>query len=106
MPLALIVAAWILVMTGIRGNYTDLGKQFQSDVMSQGGFFNFLVGIIGIAIFFRLIGMPNAGRAFLILVILAFLLQNANVLTTLESIAAPAAATPAPNSVPPTILGS
>lgn len=91
MPLALIVVAWILIMTGIRGDYAALGQSFSTDVMSKGGFFNFGVGIVGIAAFFRLIGLPNAGRAFLILVIVAYLLQNQNVLTALEQVAAPSA---------------
>lgn len=86
MPLALVVIAWILIMTGINGNYAALGQQFNNDVLGQGGFFNFLVGIVGIAVFFRVVDMPNAGRVFIGLVILAYLLQNANVLTSLESV--------------------
>ena len=88
MALALVAIAWLLVMTGINGNYTAVGNQMQSDFP---GFVNYLAGIIGIAVFFRLIDMPNAGRVFLILVLVAFLMQNTNVLTQLESVTGTAA---------------
>lgn len=97
MPLALIALAWLLVMTGINGNYTNVGNAFEQDVMGQGGsgggFLNFLVGIVGIAVFFRMLGMPNAGRVFLILIIIVFILQNQGVLTALESLGASTTAT-------------
>ena len=83
MALALVAIAWLLVMTGINGNYTAVGNQMQADFP---GFVNYLAGIIGIAVFFRLIDMPNAGRVFLILVLVAFLMQNTNVLTQLEAV--------------------
>src|SRR5271166_6466535 len=85
MPLALVILAAFLIMTGITGNYAKVGAQFQSDVMGQGGFISFMEGIIGIAIFFRVIGMPNAGRVFLILVIGVYLLSNQGVLTALQT---------------------
>src|SRR5208282_3605979 len=88
MALALVAIAWLLVMTGINGNYTAVGNQMQADFP---GFVNYLAGIIGIAVFFRLIDMPNAGRVFLILVLVAFLMQNTNVLTQLESVTGTAA---------------
>ena len=83
MALALVAIAWLLVMTGINGNYTAVGNQMQADFP---GFVNYLAGLIGIAVFFRLIDMPNAGRVFLILVLVAFLMQNTSVLTQLEAI--------------------
>lgn len=86
MPLALVTLAAFLILVGIKGNYAKVGSQFQQDVMGQGGYFQFLAGILGIAIFFRLIGMPNAGRVFLILVILVYLMQNKNVLSALENL--------------------
>lgn len=89
MPLALVALAWILVMTGIRGDYTAVGAAFQQDVIGTGksGFLSWMIGIVGIAVFFRLIGLPGAGKVFMILVIVVFLLQNnAAVLANLESI--------------------
>lgn len=89
MPLALVILAYLAVVTGLTGRWSTVGAQFETDVMGsngQGGFLQFLVGIIGIAIFFRVVDMPNAGRVFMGLVIIVFLLQNANVLTTLENI--------------------
>lgn len=95
MPLAMVALAWLLIMTGINGNFAQVGNQFQTDVMGGGqggGFLNFIVGIIGIAVFFRIIGMPNAGKVFMGLVLLVFILQNENVLTTLENLGSTAAA--------------
>ncbi len=92
MPLALALLAWVLVMTGIRGNYADVGKQFEDDVVgnppaASGSFLGFVIGITGIAVFFRLIGAPEAGKVFLGLVLLVFLMQNASVFTALSSAA-------------------
>lgn len=89
MPLALIAIAWLIIMTGINGNYTAVGTAFEQDVLNNGqggGFLSFLAGIVGIAVFFRVIDMPNAGRVFLVLVILVFVMRNAGVLTALENI--------------------
>ena len=93
MPLALVVLAAFLILTGVKGNYAEVGQQFDTDVAGQGGFFSFLVGILGIAILFRLIGLPNAGKAFLTLVIVVYLLQNANVLKALQNLGATTAKT-------------
>jgi hypothetical protein len=102
MPLALVAFAWLAVMTGINGNYAQVGQQFESDVLNNGqggGFLAFMSVLLGIAIFFRLIGLPNAGRVFLILVLVVFLLENANVLTALQNLGGTAAA-PAPATGP------
>lgn len=108
MPIALVAAAWLLIMTGINGNEAAVGSEFQKDVFGSGGsggFFNFAAGILGIAIFFRVIGLPTVGRTFLVLVLLVFILQNENVLTVLENIggASTAANTPAAT---PTVAGN
>lgn len=108
MPIALVAAAWLLIMTGINGDETAVGQRFQTDVFGSGGsggFLNFLAGILGIAIFFRVIGLPTVGRAFLVLVILVFVLQNPNVLTALENIGGSATATNTPASSP-TVAGN
>jgi hypothetical protein len=90
MPLALVIIGGFLVLTGIEGNYPDVGAAFNQDVLGQGqtggGFFQFLVGILGIAVFFRLIGMPNAGRIFLVLVLLVYIMENPKVISALESV--------------------
>lgn len=88
MPLAFLAIAWLTLMTGINGNYTAVGQQMQADFP---GFVGFLAGLIGIALFFRLIDMPNAGRVFLILVLVVYLMEHAGVLTALESLGANAA---------------
>lgn len=91
MPLAFLALAWLAVMTGINGNYSDVSAAFKQDVTGgtagQGGFIAFAAGIIGIAVFFRLIGLPNAGKVFLFLVILVFVIENnSQLLPALEAI--------------------
>jgi hypothetical protein len=100
MPLALVIIAWVLIMTGIKGNYSQVGQQFQADVIGNGtgGFLSFMFGIVGIAAFFRILDLPGAGKVFLGLVLLVYLLQNESVLTTLQTVlasAAPSTAAPA-----------
>jgi hypothetical protein len=110
MPLALLAIGALLVLIGLTGKESQLGDAFNQDVMGQGGFLQFAIGLAGIAIFFRLLGMPNAGRFFLVLVLLVFLLQNSNVLTMLENVAAgsqtPGTGTATPGSSPGATPGS
>ena len=82
MPLAFLIIAILAGTVAIKGNWQQVGAQAQSD----SGFIQFIIGIIAIAVFFRLIEMPNAGRIFIILVIGAYLLQNSNVLTQLQNL--------------------
>src|SRR5271170_6612238 len=93
MPLVALALAWLTLMVGINGNYKQVAAQMQADLP---GFFSLMVGILGIAAFFRLIDMPNAGRVFLVLVLIVYLMSNTQVLTSLENIGATStAATPA-----------
>lgn len=105
MPLAFLALAWLAVMTGINGNYSDVSNAFKQDVTGasgQGGFITFAAGIIGIAVFFRLIGLPSAGKVFLFLVILVFVIENnSQLLPALESIGSSnSSATPATATTP------
>src|SRR5271166_4411949 len=92
MPLALVALAAMLFIIGVTGNYDKAGALVEDDVMGTPGpgFLQFMIGIIGIGAFFRLIGMPNAGRVFLILVILVYLMKNTNAITALENVTAAA----------------
>lgn len=89
MPLAFLALAWLAIMTGIRGDYTQVGQAFSQDVIGangSGGFVSFGAGLIGIALFFRVIGAPNAGKVFIGLVLLVFIIQNPNILTALQNV--------------------
>jgi|SRR5271166_346745 len=90
MPLALVALAAMLFVIGITGNYATAGALVEDDVMGNPGpgFLQFMIGIVGIGAFFRLIGMPNAGRFFLILVILVYLMKNTNAIKALENVSA------------------
>ena len=100
MPLALIFVAAMLIIIGIRGNYAAVGAQAEADIIDpKTGYIQFLIGIIGIGAFFRLIGMPNAGKVFLGLVLLAWIMQNKNVITALQNVTPTASGNP-PGSGP------
>src|SRR5271166_3963602 len=95
MPLALVALAAMLVIIGVTGNYDTAGPLVEDDIMGHPGpgFLQFMIGIIGIGAFFRLIGMPNAGRVFLILVILVYLMKDNKALTALENVSNTATST-------------
>ena len=103
MPIFLAALGALLIMTSINGQYAQVGAAFEQDVMGNGqggGFLNFIVGIVGIAAFFRLIGMPNAGKVFIVLVILAYMIKNANLLTALESLGSSSSTATTPATTP------
>ena len=99
MPLLLIVIGSLLIITGVNGQYAALGANFEQDVLGQGqtggGFLNFMVGLTGLAVVFRLLDMPTAGKIFITLVLIVFIMENQGVLTALENIGQTAAAGPA-----------
>jgi len=107
MPLALIALAAMLFIIGVTGNYATAGALVEDDVMGNPGpgFLQFMIGIIGIGAFFRLIGMPNAGRVFLILVILVYLMKNTNAITALENVTAAASTGSGSSTTPSTGSG-
>lgn len=85
MPLALVIIAMLAILTGIKGNYQDVGTAFQQDVASKGGFIAWAGAIIGIALLFRMIQAPNAGRLFIALVLISFFLQNTTVISEIDA---------------------
>src|SRR5271166_231117 len=107
MPLALVALAAMLFIIGVTGNYGTAGALVEDDVMGSPGpgFLQFMIGIIGIGAFFRLLGMPNAGRVFLILVILVYLMKNSNVITALENVTAAASTGSGSSTTPSTGSG-
>lgn len=100
MPLAFLALAWLAVMTGINGNYSDVSAAFKQDVTGangQGGFIAFAAGVVSIGVFFRLIGLPSAGKVFLFLVILVYVIENnSQLLPALEAIGSGSTASPTP----------
>lgn len=106
MPLALIIVAILLAITGIKGNYQAVGQQFQTTFFTgdqgQAGFASWLGAILGLAIIFRLIQAPGAGKLFISLVLLAFLLNHAGQLQQVEKMAASLATPPTPPTTPTT----
>src|SRR5271166_3938424 len=100
MPLALVALAAMLFIIGVTGNYATAGALVEDDVLGNPGpgFLQFMIGIIGIGAFFRLIGMPNAGRVFLMLVILVYLMKNTNTIAALENVAAGSSTSPSTGS--------
>jgi hypothetical protein len=100
MPIALIVAAILLAITGIKGNYQAVGTQFQTTFFGgadgQAGFAAWLGAIFGLAIIFRLIQAPGAGKLFISLVLLAFMLNHVQALKGIEGALKGATTPPTP----------
>lgn len=94
MPLALGFIALLLFVVAIKGNYDEAGKLFNQTFFKYGespGFLLWAGSIFGLSIIFRLIGAPNAGRAFIGLLVLVYFLTHNNVLQQLNDAAKGAA---------------
>ena len=88
MPLALIVIAFLLFMTGIKGNYAQVGTQFNQTFLGtngQQGFFVWFGSILAIAIVFRIIQAPRAGELFIALLMLVYFLKNDGILANIDA---------------------
>lgn len=101
MPLALAIAAILLVLTAIKGNYAAVGAQFNSTFFGSSttstgpngtstttatqGFLLWFGSILGIAVIFRIIQAPKAGELFIALLILVYFLQNNGILSNIEA---------------------
>jgi Flp pilus assembly pilin Flp len=83
MPLALIVLATLAFLTAIKGNFVEVGDAFQEDVVD--GFLPMGAGLVGLALVFSVIGAPGAGRVFISLVLIAYLLTNSTAIKSIES---------------------
>lgn len=89
MPLALFIAAALLILTAIKGNYAAVGAQFNTTFFSgdgkQSGFIVWFGSILGIAFLFRAIGTPRAGEAFIALLLIVYFIENNGVIGNIES---------------------
>jgi len=102
MPLFLIVIGGIILSAVINDKLGQLGTLASGDLFGQTGKPGFIVwagAILVIGAIFRAIDLPDAGKALVFLVIVAYLLGNANIpqqiLAALEQAGgAPAAAKP------------
>jgi Flp pilus assembly pilin Flp len=83
MPLALIVLATLAFLTAIKGNFVEVGEAFQKDVIK--GFLPMGAGLVGLATVFAIIGAPGAGRVFISLVLVSYLLTNSTAIKAIES---------------------
>lgn len=94
MPLALIIVAALVFLTGIKGNYAAVGAQFDTtffggaptgNAAASPGFLAWFGAIFGISILFRVIGAPRAGELFLTLLILVYFIEHDSVLAEIQS---------------------
>jgi Flp pilus assembly pilin Flp len=83
MPLALIVFATLALLTALKGNFVEVGDAFQKDVVE--GFLPMGAGLVGLALVFSIIGAPGAGRVFISLVLVSYLLTNSTAIKAIES---------------------
>jgi hypothetical protein len=111
MALALIIIGMVLGMAAINGTIADnpktgapgLGTQINRDLFGQngqGGFLEWLLAIAVIAAIFKMVDLPGAGKLFVALVIVAYVIKNIDSLVGLpqaiQSLHAPGASSAAP----------
>ena len=82
MGLTLIIIGAILIMAAINDKVGDLGTLVKNDFFGANGAYGFLVwaaAILAIAALLGILEMPEAGKMLILLVMLAYLLGNANI---------------------------
>ena len=83
MPVALIIMGLVLGMAAVNDKIGDLGKLVKSDFFgSKQGDYGFIVwaaAVIIIATIMRVLNLPEAGKMLVVLIVLAYLLGNANI---------------------------
>lgn len=104
MPLALLVIGFLAIITAIKGNYSDVATQFETDLVGSGGFIYWIAAIAVVGIIARIFDLPDTGKVFIALLVFVFVLsQNGlwtNAQTALSSLQVPtgqtAVVTPSP----------
>ena len=82
MGVALIIAGIVLVMATVNDQLGTLGSQIKKDFLGDGstnGFFMWVAAIVVIGAVLRMLDLPGAGKALIVLIIMAYLLGNANI---------------------------
>lgn len=82
MGVAIIVIGILIGTAVINDKLGDLGTLMKSDLFGAGGDRGFIVWVAAILILgslLRMLNMPEAGRALIILIVLAFLLGHAKI---------------------------
>jgi hypothetical protein len=88
MGVALIIIGAILFMAQTNDKLGALGAQVKNDFFGANGSYGFLVwaaAILAIGAILRIADLPEAGKMLIVLVILAYLLGNANIPSQLAS---------------------
>ncbi len=84
MVVALLVIGIILGLAGINGQLPALGAQVKKDLLAQGGqvgFIEWAGAILGVSIITKNLDMPEAGKLFMALIVIVYLLKNEQVIT-------------------------
>lgn len=82
MGVALIIIAVVIATAVINDKLGELGSLVKSDLFGSGsdkGFIIWIAAILILGSFLRVLDMPEAGRALVILIVLAFLLGHADI---------------------------
>jgi hypothetical protein len=82
MGVALMIAGVVLAMATINDQLGTLGSQVKKDFLGDGashGFFMWIAAIVVIGAVLRMLDLPGAGKALIVLIIIAYLLGNANI---------------------------
>lgn len=81
MPLLLIASGLIFVLTGLNGDAGQLYSLVASDFSGPGNFIYWLFSILVLGAIGYIKGLENISRAFLVLVVVALLLDNGGFFT-------------------------
>lgn len=84
MPWVALIVGVLLIIMGVTGRYNDLASQVHSDFTGHGSFVDWIAALIIIGAIGYLPGMKGPSTAFLILLILAFILSNNGVFANLK----------------------
>lgn len=79
MPFALVIIGLIMIVSGSRDTYKQLGAELQSDFTGEGNFLYWLVAIGGVGMLGYVKELRGFSRAFMALILIAMVIRNGGV---------------------------
>jgi hypothetical protein len=101
MPLALLFIGLLLVIVAIKGNYSAVFSQLETDLTGSGNFLVWIFAIMFVAIAGKILELPQAAKLFVTLILVVYVVSNVGIFTKAEQAFADFSAAPAPASTSP-----
>jgi hypothetical protein len=76
MPLFLLFMGLLAIITAVKGNTADVAKQIQADFSGAGSFWYWIAAILILAVLGRALGVPNAAKMLIGLILAVYLLSQ------------------------------